>query len=567
MKFGLCFTHIFLVLLFALAVRPTEESDQLEDAQERDITRCKRDLVESYGLSGHSAPRGMAMHICPAATVSCCSFYDQFTMYTTWKKIKPKMVRYYDSIYQTYKALDKMTEAFESVNMEEVIARSHIKENDQVAALGKFERLKSKGVKNTLKSIMMTHVSNSNYLLRLRSTFLCAICDFASHPFVSIRRKKIQLSESTCFDLAQHTVDHAYILNMELMVYLDMLAKLLAIFPSGDTAEGGKPIVSKNFKYHKNIVENCGKAVNNSMKMDACIPYCNKFRLNNNSPIMEGYQRYFIELLNAMTSFFKDYAPDKLPAVIYENRRLVSTTSKQVEKNSNGKITKKHTPSRHAQQNAAAQAHDQQQGGAPSSSQQQTAVPESDSPDEEKIDTEGDFPIYKTDDMKSPKDFYDEGEVDPNVDEYVLGSMFNEQDEYNDARQEGYVAFVNNKLEYFDAEMDYENGDDELFHTVVVNIVDLSTYTTEVGRGGLDLAKHLESIHIDDDIGDLMAHIKQKSKKQILYEKLDPALLEIVNDLENYEVKEFHQDNYLNFKDFHRDMTARMVIAAHNRMK
>jgi len=39
------------------------------------------------------------MYICPTIQSSCCSMYDQFTMYQTWKsETKPKLVGYYNDL-------------------------------------------------------------------------------------------------------------------------------------------------------------------------------------------------------------------------------------------------------------------------------------------------------------------------------------------------------------------------------------------------------------------------------------------------------------------------------------
>ena len=68
-------------------------------AQETKDPRCKREIVETYNLNGYLSPRVVNMYICPNIKMSCCSVYDQFMMYSTWKeKIKPKLLKYYDAI-------------------------------------------------------------------------------------------------------------------------------------------------------------------------------------------------------------------------------------------------------------------------------------------------------------------------------------------------------------------------------------------------------------------------------------------------------------------------------------
>lgn len=49
---------------------------------------------------------------------------------------------------------------------------------------------------------------------------------------------------------------------------------------------------------------------------------------------------------------------------------------------------------------------------------------------------------------------------------------------------------------------------------------------------------------------DLISHLKFKTRYKIYYEKLDPTLVHYLNDMTSLDVQEFHQDNYLNFKNF-----------------
>jgi hypothetical protein len=159
--------------------------------------------------------------------------------------------------------------------------------------------------------------------------------------------------------------------------------------------------------------------------------------------------------------------------------------------------------------------------------------------------------------------------VDPMFDEYVLNEMFNFQEDYEFDRQEGYVNFIKNKLNYFDTEYDFENGDDsDIFKTNSAIIVDLENFQTLVKSPGIDLSKHITTCNIDNSMRDLISHLKNKSKYKILYEKLDPALLEQINDLTNDQVKNFHRDFFLYFKNFNlslkKDEIVTMIINNQN---
>ena len=59
---------------------------------------------------------------------------------------------------------------------------------------------------------------------------------------------------------------------------------------------------------------------------------------------------------------------------------------------------------------------------------------------------------------------------------------------------------------------------------------------------------------------DLIAHLKNKSKYKILYEKLDPALLEQINEIENDDVRDFHRDNFLFFKNLNLSLQKEQIV-------
>lgn len=66
---------------------------------------------------------------------------------------------------------------------------------------------------------------------------------------------------------------------------------------------------------------------------------------------------------------------------------------------------------------------------------------------------------------------------------------------------------------------------------------------------------------------DLISHLKLKSRYKILYEKLDPTLVYYLNDLSSKEIREFHQDNYLNFKNFSDTLTKNSLMFDMNDLK
>ena len=81
-------------------------------------------------------------------------------------------------------------------------------------------------------------------------------------------------------------------------------------------------------------------------------------------------------------------------------------------------------------------------------------------------------------------------------------------------------------------------------------MVRLEEFQTLVRPKGMDLFKHIKYNNMDGTLRDLISHLKFKSRYKIYYEKLDPTLVFYLNDMTSKNVREFHQDNFLGFRNF-----------------
>ena len=479
---------------------------QSETGEEDTGKRCKRGIVDSYNLNGYLTPRPMNMYICPAISLSCCSIYDQFVMFSTWKdKIKPKLEDYYRGILSMYEKLKLLDERLSAIDMKKLAETTQLSEKAQQTLFMKLALVQNENGTKLINDLILMHHSNSIYMSKLRSTFFCGICDFENHPFFQLKNKKILIDQSTCQDIATNTIEYSYYLNAKFATYLQNYSEVLSVFPD---PPNNSPVKIKGFGRIKKVVSACAKAVQQNSGFENCKNYCSHFKFNANSPVIEGYQLFFSEIVQAMQKFLNAYSTNTQP-----NRLLSSTRKLAVETTHNIRTSNRPT-------------------------------------NERKLQEEG-FDSFNLKDLKSRKDFYDGDIIDPNFDEYVLGQMFSVQKNYDDDRQIGYVNFIKNKLNNFDTDQDFSSGDDsDIFKTNSATIVDLENFKTECQTPGMNLAKHIYNNHIDDSLLNLISHLKNKSKYKILYEKLDPALLELVNDVDNDDIKDFHRDNFLFFKDY-----------------
>lgn len=465
-----CLAAVILATLLSPAAANSSEENK----------RCRREIVESYNLNGYLSQRPMSMYVCPAIKMSCCSMYDQFMMFSTWKdKIKPKLLKYYDGIRKKYVDMKELLEAVFQIDIPKLVNTLPLQDSQKETILNKLTIVKAQDFKKMLDDMLLMHHRNYVYMMKLRSAFFCTICDFDQQSLIDLPSKILPISDSTCQDLASNTIEYSFYLNVKLAQYLQDLSEILANF---GMSEADKPVKIKFFESIKRSVRSCARAVESGSNFRACRPYCRHYKFNANSPVIEGYQVFFNEVLNAMTKFVKNYgAVDK------------------------GRVLQDELP----------------------------------------------FPTFTMKDIKGRKDIYDEDSVDPNFDEFVLNEMFNFNQDYEEDRQRGYVNFVKNKILNIDTEYDYENGDDsDIFKTSTNIIIDLENFKTRVAAPGLDLTKHSETTNIDNSMRELITHLKNKSKYKILYEKLDPPLLEQINNIDNENVKNFHRDNFLYYKDF-----------------
>lgn len=459
-------------------------------AQNEETKRCRREIVETYNLNGYLSQRPMNMYVCPSIKVSCCSMYDQFMMFSTWKdKIKPKLLKYYDGIRKKYVDMKELLSALFEIDLVKLVNGLALPDSQKETILNKLTIVKSQDHNKMLDDMLLMHHRNYVYMMKLRAAFYCTICDYDLQSLIDLPNKVFPIAESTCQDIATNTIEYSFYLNIKLSQYLQELSEVLANF---GMSEADKPVKIKFFDAIKRAVRSCARAVESGSNFRACRSYCRHYKFNANSPVIEGYQVFFNEILNALTKFIKSYGP--------------------VDK---GRVLQDELP----------------------------------------------YPTFTMKDIKGRQDIYDEDSVDPNFDEFVLNEMFNFNQDYEEDRQRGYVNFVKNKILNIDTEYDYESGDDsDIFKTSTNIIVDLENFRTRVMSPGIDVTKHSDTTNIDNSMRELISHLKNKSKYKILYEKLDPPLLEQINNIDNENVKNFHRDNFLYYKDFSANLKKEEII-------
>ena len=489
---------IIFLLVFLFTLDPITPSKPVQG-------RCKREIVESYNLNGYLSQRPVNMYVCPSLKASCCSMYDQFMMFTNWRdNIKKKLTKYYKAIGDKYKKMRQLVKEIFKQDFKKLVEHLHMPDKQKDKILQKHAFLKEKNLAALISRIRVLHLTNAKFMMRVRSTFYCSICDFPNHKYVNVPKKTIQISLASCGDIARNTINYSYFMNAELAKNMIELSKMLVHF---SLTGGEKPVKIKHFNQIRKVVKQCANVFKlNGTNYKPCKKYCEHYKFNANSPVVEGYQVFFNEMINAMEKFLKLYTGDRrLEEKLVKNKKL---------------------------------------------------------PMERKLNDDFVNIEFNKDQLENVQDPYDEKAVDPNYDDFILNKMFNFQSNYEKDRRTGYVNFIKNKLHFIDVEYDFDNADEnDIFKTNSHIIVDLENYQTKVGDEGVDISKHLFTNNINKSMKDMISHLKSRSKYKILYEKLDPTLLEQVNDISNDMVKHFHRDNFLLFKDFSLILKKEQIIS------
>lgn len=478
---------------------------------EVDHSRCKKEIVESYKLNGHLTPRPVNFYLCPALKSSCCSMYDQFMMFSTWREqIKVKFDNYYAGIESKLKKTKEMLKAIFKINIKDLIEKLPMEQQKKDEVLQKFMLLKDKNLYKLTDQVLSLFYNNRDFMMQLRSTFYCNICDHTSHRYIDVERKIMYLSQSSCDDIAMNTINFSYFLNIELAQYLMDFSKLLLNF---SISSSDRPVTISRFKKVRTNVLKCANVFKSGLTdYKKCIRYCQYYKMNANSPVIEGYQVFFNEMINAMEKFLRNHGPEVVKKDDDDDDDDDDKNGLRVLAEKDGKSD--------SIKNAAASNDDVESFNF-------------DANDLEQVDP------------------YDEKGIDPNFDDYVLHKMFSFEKDYVKDRQQNYVNFVKNKLHFIDVEYDFENADEnDLFKTSSRIIVELEDFSTKIRSHGVDISKHLYTTNIDKSLRDLISHLKSRSKYRIMYEKLDPTLLGQINDITNDDVKNYHRDNFLQFTDF-----------------
>ena len=459
------------------------------------ILGCQRSIIETYKLTSNLVGTRSEFFLCPKIRSNCCSIFDQFSMYTTWRdKIKPKLKAYQKGFLKKLLILNKMVKFIEAMKIDKMLMKLRISMQKKEFLVMRYKITKSKRLSSLIFAKIVRQKKLDQFMLDTRSSFFCNICDYQNHPFFDLKRKVISIGLGTCANIVENTIEQSYTSNIFLARYLMEYSKILNSFSNDDFE---KPVILDDYKMLRTNIGMCFKAFKAGLvSIKPCKKYCNYYNFNNHSPFIEGNHNFINDLLNSFARFIKE----------------------NLNKRKHKKLKLDSIP---------------------------RFLSASSNPD---------YNLLRLTKGKSPKDNYHEEYQDPELSDYVVNKMFNFQEYMQKDLQYNFVNFIKNRLHYFDSDVDFANPTDEsgIFNISTMEATNLANFSTLASNAGADFEKNFKN-NINEPIRELIFHIKDKSRFRITFEELDPKLLLQVNDITNKNVKDFHQDNFIDFKNFLRD--------------
>lgn len=120
-------------------------------------------------------------------------------------------------------------------------------------------------------------------MIKARSAFYCAICDFKNHFYIDKRQKLVTIDISTCQAIAENTINYTYMIHLKIAPLFMKLNKIFKLF--GDAIP--KTRINR-FKEVFAATKKCAMSFvgdSNTSSGKACSAYCKFYHINSTSAV------------------------------------------------------------------------------------------------------------------------------------------------------------------------------------------------------------------------------------------------------------------------------------------
>lgn len=456
--------------------------------------KCKQELIDSHNIMSFMEPGRAKLVLCPHIRQSCCPSFEQFKIFDKYEKIiKP----HYDLLNEVIKIelrmLDKLFNGIVDNMLKKVTSIED--EGARIMSIDLLQRLKKKKIGQIVKTAIKQHANTHRYLINMKTSYFCVICDYNNHANIDTVRRRFAITDSSCDDIVKNTIVYANAINRGIIPFIESLTRV-----HQKISKKEKTLRLAGSTHISKAVKECADEYKVSDEnLTSCRKYCSYFRLNADSPAMEGYPEFFANVLMEL----KDYqgggsapANPKSRVLAEKMGKLLKSTRRLKESNSSG-----------------------------------------DKGFNDPFDPNKPQPI----------DLFEPNSVDSDFDDAAMMEAFRVQQLLTKGEAFDSTSVV--RKHYID---EYEVPMDDIespnvFNTPSQSRVDVSEYKGEVLVAGIDYPTILKDINWNmtvDEIAKALVTGKRAGKK----ETVDPTLIVAINDIDNKYVKKFHRDVFLDFK-------------------
>ena len=513
---------------------------------------CKKPLVESYGIFSYTSAAREKLILCPSVKATCCPAYEQFKLFDNYnKKIKPYFKVFEQVISKSIELMKGRITKFFGLNIPEKISK--MKSNSGRLLMGdKFNQINHQERILLVLTEMQTRLPTTlEYMDHLKSLFFCTICGYGNQQFIDIPTKSISFSSESCDSLVRNTFQFSYLMNNLLLPFIMTSSEFMvkAMKDKQHRVLKLKPLTIIN-----KAIDECAKDYRDLDEgLNNCLAYCSFFKLNRNTPEIEGYPELFFNFLVQMDAFIAT------GGVIKEK---AAPAKKEPKKPEPPKEDNKTKPKLRLLEELLGNTEYLDIKYRILEEKAKQEAPKKKGPGEDFVDPFDQ--MTKMIKMQLGNIFEVEG-VDPNFDDAAMAELIALQSLVEkEGDPDGLDSFI--RQHYADNyEPEIEDIDSkEVFSRPGPERIHLDTFQSKFGFSGIDFTHLMRKVDWNMNMHTLVNSLKGTDKPGPSNDHLDLKVVELVNSVDNKFAIRFHRDNFRKFDGTHLHQPNNVIKSLNN---
>ena len=449
------------------------------------------------------------------------------------------------------------------------------------------------------------------YMDHLKSVFFCSICGYNNQQFIDTKNKTVTFSAESCDSMVRNTFQFSYLLNNVLVTYLMKLSEFMSIAMQN---KAHPHLKIRGIELIKKKINTCAKDYKDSDEnLNNCLDYCSFFKLNRNTPQIEGYHYFLAMVIHQIDVFVatggtivekKSKAPEQ-PKKPAKEEKAADDGSESSDSEEPGDKAQKKENTQKKKEDQKKKESDQKKEENKKDEKKKDEKKDKDEDSKnnsskkirirvlEEILSDIDYKHSKLrilsqkkdDDKPKKKNDKDGKDDDSNKNEKKFIDVFDSlnfpqtqnssifeysndnpfygeewaqqlitlQQEWEKNRPEGMDVMMRKFIEeLFKVEMDKIDG--PIFSQPTNIKVHVHKFRTKFGHSCISFTEEMKKVDWNMSLRTLVASMQGNDEKGPSNDHLDINILRLANRINNKILKDFHTDNYLKFKhhDLHR---------------